>query len=148
VNYALDLSGVSSLPVQLNVANQVVYSAHDYGFDYSGLTGYSDYVNRITPNWGYLVSGSNPQPLWIGEFGTCNSATTCVSSTNSGDNGYWFGFLTTYMQQYGVDWSYWAINGTQSTGSGRTYGAAEGMAFWIHPGVGAPCQRSARSLAR
>ena len=126
VNYALDLSGVSSLPVQLNVANQVVYSAHDYGFDYSGLTGYSDYVNRITPNWGYLVSGSNPQPLWIGEFGTCNSATTCVSSTNSGDNGYWFGFLTTYMQQYGVDWSYWAINGTQSTGSGRTYGAAEG----------------------
>jgi endoglucanase len=125
VNYALDLSGVSSLPVQLNVPNQVVYSAHDYGFDYSGLTGYSNYVSRITPNWGYLVSGSNPQPLWIGEFGTCNTATTCVSSTNSGDNGYWFSFLTTYLQQYGVDWSYWAINGTESTGSGRVFGAAE-----------------------
>jgi len=125
VNYALDLSGASSLPVQLNIANQLVYSVHDYGFDDSGLTGYSDFVNRITPKWGYLVSGINPQPLWIGEFGTCNGATTCVSSNSSGDNGDWFGFLTTYIEQYGIDWSYWAINGTQSTGSGRTFGAPE-----------------------
>ena len=105
VNYALDLSGASSLPVQLNIANQLVYSVHDYGFDDSGLTGYSDFVNRITPKWGYLVSGINPQPLWIGEFGTCNGATTCVSSNSSGDNGDWFGFLTTYIEQYGIDWS-------------------------------------------
>ena len=125
VNYALDLSGVASLPVQLNVANQVVYSPHDYGFDYSVLTSYSDYVSRITPNWGYLASGSNPQPLWIGEFGTCNSSSGCVSSTFSSDNGFWFSFLASYAQQYGLDWSYWALNGTQSTGSSRTYGSAE-----------------------
>jgi endoglucanase len=126
INYALDLSGVSSLPVTLNVSNQVVYEAHDYGFDYSGLTGYSNYVSDIQSRWGYLVTGTNPQPLWIGEFGTCNSSSTCVSSTSSSDNGYWFGFLTTYIQQHSLDWSYWAINGTQSTGSGRTYGTAEG----------------------
>jgi|SRR5271165_1588694 len=125
VNYALDLSGASSLPVQLNVANQLVYEAHDYGFDYSGLTSYSDYVSNITPRWGYLVTGSSPQPLWVGEFGTCNTASTCVSSGSSSDNGYWFGFLTTYLQTYNVDWSYWPINGTQSTGSSRTYGAPE-----------------------
>jgi endoglucanase len=126
VNYATDLSGVSSLPVQLNTANQLVYAAHDYGFDYSGLTGYSDWVSRITPNWGYLISGSNPQPLWLGEFGTCNTPNTCINSTNPTDLGFWFNIATTYLQQYSVDWSYWAINGTQSTGTGRTYGAQEG----------------------
>ncbi len=125
VNYALDLSGAASAPVSLNTASHVVYEAHDYGFDNSGLTTYADYVNRITPLWGYLITGSSPQPLWVGEFGTCNTADACVSSTSSADNGQWFGFITTYLQAHSVDWSYWSINGTQSTGNGRTYGAAE-----------------------
>lgn len=125
INYALDLSGAANLPVQLNLPNRLVYEAHDYAFDYSNLSGYSDYVSRITPKWGYLVTGSNPQPLWVGEFGTCNTADTCVSSSNSSNNGYWFNLLTTYLQQYSIDWTYWAVNGTQSTGSSRTYGATE-----------------------
>lgn len=126
VNYALDLSGVATLPVQLNVPNQLVYSVHDYGaFDYTGLTSFSGYLSSLDPRWGYLVSGANPQPIWIGEFGTCNTANTCVSSTNPSDLGLWFGYFSTYVQQYGLDWSYWALNGTESTGDGRTYGAAE-----------------------
>jgi endoglucanase len=125
VNYALDLSGAAALPVSLNVPNQLVYEAHDYGFDYSNLVSYNDYVNRITPLWGYLVTGRNPAPLWLGEFGTCNTAQTCVQSGNPSDNGYWFGFATAYLGTYDLDWSYWAINGTQSTGAGRTWGARE-----------------------
>jgi hypothetical protein len=85
----------------------------------------SNYESIINPKWGFLVTGSNPQPFWIGEFGTCNTSTTCVSSTNNADNGYWFGLITGYLQGHNVDWSYWAINGTQATGSGRTWGAAE-----------------------
>jgi endoglucanase len=125
VNYALDLSGVANLPVQLNVPNQLVYEAHNYGFDYTGLSGYSDYLSQINSDWGYLATGSNPQPLWVGEFGTCNTADTCVNSGSNGDLGFWFNMITAFMQQYGIDWTYWAINGTESTGSGRTYGAAE-----------------------
>ena len=125
INYAGDLSGVSSLPVQLTVANRVVYEAHDYGYWYSGLTGESNYESIINPKWGYLITGSNPQPFWIGEFGTCNTANTCVSSTSNANNGYWFNCLTTYLQAHDVDWSYWSINGTESTGSGRTWGAAD-----------------------
>ena len=121
-----DLSGASSLPVQLNIANHLVYSPHDYGFYYSGLSGFDDYVGNINPRWGYLVTGSNPQPVWIGEFGTCDTSDTCVTSDNSSDLGYWFNFFTAFVQQYNLDWSYWAVNGTQSTGSGRTYGAPEG----------------------
>jgi len=126
VSYAGDLSGVANLPIQLNVPNQVVYEAHDYGFWYSGFTSYSDYVNKITPKWGYLVTGSNPQPVWIGEFGTCNNADTCVSSSTGTDLGYWFTAATSYMGEYGLDWSYWAINGTTESGNGGGFNTVEG----------------------
>jgi hypothetical protein len=29
VNYALDLSGAASLPIQVSLANQLIYEAHD-----------------------------------------------------------------------------------------------------------------------
>lgn len=139
VNYALDLSGAQSLPIQLNTPNQLVYSAHDYGFDYSNLTGYTDYVNRITPKWAYLLTASSPTPVWLGEFGTCNNANICVTSGSSADGGYWFGFLATFIQANNLDWSYWAVNGTQSTGSGRTYGAQEAYGIlntsWTAPAL-------------
>ncbi|MDR3754186.1 MAG: glycoside hydrolase family 5 protein [Terracidiphilus sp.] len=126
VNYAGDLSGVASLPVQLNLANRLVYEAHDYGFWYSGFSSYSAYVNKITPKWGYLVTGSNPQPLWIGEFGTCDSANTCVDSTYSSDLGNWLDSMSAYVRDYGIDWSYWAINGTTETGNAGGFNTVEG----------------------
>ena len=125
IDYALDLSGAQSLPVQLNLPNQLVYEAHNYAFDYSNLSGYSDYMSRITPKWAYLVTGSNPQPLWIGEFGTCNTADTCIDSNSSADGGYWFNMLTAFIQQYGLDWTYWPLNGTHSTGGSSAYGSVE-----------------------
>lgn len=125
INYATDLSGAATLPVQLNVANRLVYEAHNYGNDFSNLTGYSDFANRATSNWGYLATGNNPQPLWIGEFGTCNTADTCINSSTSSNNGYWFNMLTAYLQQYGIDWTYWPINGTHSTGGNSAYGSTE-----------------------
>ena len=145
VNYALDLSGAASAPISLNTAARLVYEAHDYGFDDTSSTTYADYVNTITPRWGYLITGSNPEPLWVGEFGTCNTAASCVSSSSSSDNGQWFGFITTYLQENSADWSYWSINGTQSTGSGRTYGAAEsyGILNTIWSGSSLPALSSA-----
>lgn len=125
VSYAGDLSGVSTLPVTLNTANRLVYEAHDYGYWYSGLTGYSNWYNDIYPKWGYLVTGSNPQPFWIGEFGTCNTASTCVSSGSNGNLGYWMGFLHQFLWQHSVDWSYWAFNGTTETGNGNGFSSTE-----------------------
>ena len=125
ISYAGDLSGVASTPVTLNTAHRLVYEAHDYGYWYSGLSGYSSWYNKINPKWGYLVTGSNPVPLWIGEFGTCDTASTCVSSSSNTDLGYWFGFIHQFLWQYSVDWSYWAFNGTTETGHGGGFGAAE-----------------------
>jgi endoglucanase len=125
ISYAGDLSGVSSDPVTLNTSNRLVYEVHDYGYWYSGLTGYSDWYDTINPKWGYLVTGSSQQPLWIGEFGTCDTASTCVSSTSNADLGYWYGFIHLFIWRYSMDWSYWAFNGTTETGHGSGFGSAE-----------------------
>lgn len=36
-----------------------------------------------------------------------------------------FEFILKYITQNSVPWSYWAIDGTQSTGTGRVYGDEE-----------------------
>ncbi|HEY2579815.1 MAG TPA: cellulase family glycosylhydrolase, partial [Streptosporangiaceae bacterium] len=116
-----DLSGVASLPVDLTVAGHVVYEAHDYGFWQSESDSYDAWVARIQPKWGYLAGR---YPLWVGEFGTCNTSATCVASS-SPSLGLWFGYLTRFLAYHDVNWSYWAVNGTQSPGRGRTYGVRE-----------------------
>lgn len=119
INYATDLSGAAALPVTLNVPNRLVYSAHDYGFDYTGLSTPADWLSHVSPVWGYLITGSNPQPFWLGEFGTCNNSDACVTSV-------WFNSITAYLTSHQeVNWSYWPLNGTQSSGAGRTPGAPE-----------------------
>lgn len=126
VSYAGDLSGVQSLPVQLDVPNQLVYEAHDYSWYEGGFSSYEGWVQQVMPKWGYLVTGPNPQPLMIGEFGTCNNAPTCVASSSPADTGYWFQDLTTFLSQnHQVSWSYWALNGTESSGDQRVWGSPE-----------------------
>jgi endoglucanase len=123
-NYATDLAGVAKLPVKLTVAGHVVYEAHDYGFD-TKVTSYDDWVSKIQSGWGYLVG---KDPLWVGEFGTCNTADNCVTSNDSADNGLWFSAITRYLRYHNVNWSYWAVNGTKSDGLPSqkiTYGETE-----------------------
>lgn len=86
---------------------------------------YDDLASRIQSDWGYMVGR---YPLWVGEFGTCNTADTCVSSTSGSDLGLWFSAFTRYLEYHNVNWSYWALNGTKSDGApgqGITYGQPE-----------------------
>ncbi len=143
VNYAGDLAGAASLPVELNVPDHLVYEAHDYSYWYSSstLTSYSSYVNAITPDWGYLATGSNPQPLWIGEFGNCHTAATCITdnTASDGSGGLWFAYIRQFLAANDIDWSWWAVNGTETTGSGRTFGSEETYGvlnpYWNAPAV-------------
>lgn len=141
VNYALDLTGVAALPVQLSVPHHLVYEAHDYSFDYSNLSGYAQLAADLTQAWGYILSPNQPYtaPVWLGEFGNCHTAASCITSSSTGSGGLWFASLRQYLSTNDVDWGWWAVNGTETTGSGRTYGSEETYGvlnpYWNAPAV-------------
>ena len=141
VSYSLDLTGVAALPVKLPVANKLVYSPHDYPFDHSNYASAADLAAQYDPAWGYIVTPGQPYtaPIWLGEFGNCHTASLCVTDTAAGSSGLWFAGIRQYIQQKGISWSWWAINGTQTTGAGRTYGGEEiyGVLnpFWNAPAL-------------
>ncbi len=143
VNYALDLTGVAALPIQLSVSNRLVYETHDYSFDYSNLSGYSQLAADLNQEWGYILTSnqSYTAPVWLGEFGNCHTAANCITDTTASDGsgGLWFASLRQYLAANDVDWSWWAVNGTETTGSGRTYGSEETYGvlnpYWNAPAV-------------
>jgi endoglucanase len=143
VNYALDLSGVATLPIELAMPNHLVYETHDYSFDYSNLSGYAELASDLNQAWGYILAPNQAYtaPVWLGEFGNCHTAATCVTDTTSSDGsgGLWFASLRQYLANNDVDWGWWAVNGTESTGSGRTFGSEETYGvlnpYWNGPAV-------------
>jgi endoglucanase len=123
-SYATDLSQAGAQPVVLNVPNRVVYEAHDYHIDHHGLTDYQSYQQDVNARWGYLLTGPTPLPLFIGEFGTCNTAPACIEG-KAKDTGKWFHFLTRYLRENNLSWTYWALNGTQNSGAKRVFDKTE-----------------------
>ena len=107
-----NLQGAAAYPVQLNVPNQLVYSAHDYATSVASQTWFSDPTFPANmpaiwaKNWGYLFD-SNTAPVWVGEFGTTLASTTDQT---------WLKALVTYLRPtstYGGDsyqWTFWSWN--------------------------------------
>lgn len=65
-----DLRGVRALPVQLPVANKVVYSIHDYAKSIGGVVVSNQQRQSV---WGYLIT-EGIAPVWVGECG-CDMTT-------------------------------------------------------------------------
>ncbi|GCE31777.1 hypothetical protein KDA_72610 [Dictyobacter alpinus] len=103
-----NLEGVAQKPVQLNVANRLVYSAHDYPASVFNQTWFSDpnYPNNLAgiwdKHWGYIAK-QNIAPVWLGEFGT-KLATTSDQQ--------WLSTLTNYLGKgvNGFNWTFWCWN--------------------------------------
>jgi endoglucanase len=103
-----NLEGVAQYPVQLNVPNQLVYSAHDYPIDVAQQPWFSDptYPNNLpgiwTKFWGYIAQ-QRIAPVWLGEFGTTLSNTSDMQ---------WYQAITTYLGKgvSGINWTYWCWN--------------------------------------
>ena len=102
-----DLEGAADYPVRLDVANRLVYSAHDYATSVSQQPWFSDpsFPSNMPgvwdKYWGYLVK-NNIAPVWIGEFGS-----TLQSSTDQT----WLRTLVSYLGT-GKDfqWTFWCLN--------------------------------------
>ncbi|GAA3844803.1 cellulase family glycosylhydrolase [Streptomyces coacervatus] len=107
-----NLMGVGQYPVQLDVADRVVYSAHDYATSVAQQPWFSDpsFPDNMPGvwdrYWGYLFK-QNIAPVWVGEFGT-----TLASATDQK----WLAALVSYLRPtstYGADsfqWTFWSWN--------------------------------------
>ncbi len=114
-----DLVQAAQFPVVLTAPGHVVYSAHDYG---PNLFQQAWFNSSTTPasldavwnkNWGYLYAQGNA-PVWVGEFGTDNTASD-ISSSTPGSQGQWFSSLVSYLSANPwMGWTYWALNGEDS----------------------------------
>jgi endoglucanase len=116
-----NLMGVATNPVVLSLPNQIVYSAHDYGPSlfrqswFNGTTTAASLDAVWSKYWGY-ISAADTAPVWLGEFGTDNTAAD-IQSPSAGSQGQWFESLVAYLQSNpSISWSYWALNGEDSYG--------------------------------
>ncbi|HEX4811099.1 MAG TPA: cellulase family glycosylhydrolase [Bryobacteraceae bacterium] len=127
INYAADLTGVAQLPVQLNLPNRLVYSAHDYSFYHNGVQTEGALFQALDQSWGYVATPGQTYtaPIWIGEWGNCHDSQTCMVDSTPGTGGFWFQSFRDYLDQRDFDWSYWALNGTEAKGTSRTFGYEE-----------------------
>ncbi len=103
-----NVEGAQSFPVRLNVANRLVYSAHEYPHDVAVQPWFSDptFPNNMPALWnrwwGYLHV-NNVAPVLVGEFGTKLSDT---------QDSQWLGKLRDYLGTgvSGISWTYWSWN--------------------------------------
>jgi len=116
-----NLEGVSGHPIELNISNRLVYSAHDYGPKlyqqswFNSGTSYSSLSSVWNKFWGY-INANRTAPIMVGEFGTGNNASDIQSAT-PGSQGQWFESLVNFLQNNpSVSWTYWALNGEDSYG--------------------------------
>jgi endoglucanase len=116
-HYSTDFTGFDKLPLLLPVAHRLVYSPHAY-FDASHrFPSYEAMKEAYRARATFLLATG--VPLWIGEFGSCQTL-AC------GANAQWFRwFIRLLREDSRLSWSYWPLNGTQSSGVGRKYDAVE-----------------------
>jgi endoglucanase len=107
-----NLMGAGDYPVELDVADKLVYSAHDYATSVSDQTWFHDpsFPDNLPGvwdrYWGYLFT-QNVAPVWVGEFGTTLQSTI---------DQQWLAALVDYLRPtstYGADgfqWTFWCLN--------------------------------------
>jgi endoglucanase len=131
--YSTDFTAFGALPVVLKVAHRVVYSPHAYSFSGHVFQSYEELRQTYDLRAGFLLHSQPEIPLWVGEFGTCQTL-------DCGDNSQWFHWFVQYLQEKNLGWSYWPLNGTQSSGRTRKYGEVEtyGLLSPDYQHIGAP----------
>ena len=101
-----ELEGAQQYPVQLNLPNHLVYSAHDYPSSVSYQSWFSapNYPANLPgvwdAHWGYL-SKNGIAPVWLGEFGSLLQTTS---------DQQWFSAIVQYLASSGISWTFWSWN--------------------------------------
>jgi endoglucanase len=116
-HYSTDFSGFDKLPVRLPVAHRLVYSPHAYFEPDHRFNSYAALKQAYEQQAGFLLATG--APIWVGEFGTCQNL-AC------GANAEWFGWFVRLLEEDDrLSWSYWPLNGAESSGQGRSFDTLE-----------------------
>ena len=117
--YSTNFTGFDKLPVALPVAHRLVYSPHAYYAEGRGLSSYDALRQAYEARAMFLLHTEPATPVWVGEFGACQTL-------DCGANSDWLKlFIRLLKENPLISWSYWPLNGTQSSGAGRKYDAVE-----------------------
>jgi len=117
--YSTNFTGFDKLPVRLPVAHRLVYSPHAYYAEGRGLSSYDALRQAYEARAMFLLHTEPATPVWVGEFGACQTL-------DCGANSDWLKlFIRLLKENPLISWSYWPLNGTQSSGAGRKYDAVE-----------------------
>ena len=139
INYAADLSGVYTDPLELSVPGRLVWAAHDYSWFHSYIESYGQLAAELGSAWGFVIVQDQPYtaPMWVSEFGTCNVTVNCIQG--SAVEGAWFSAFLQYLAAGDIDWAYFAVNGTMARGEGREFGATDWFGIldstWSQPAL-------------
>ena len=117
-SYSTDFTGFDKLPVRLKVEHRLVYSPHAYAPADAVFSSYEELKQAYDARAGFLLHTEPATPLWVGEFGTCQTL-------DCGANSEWFKLFIRYLRENNLSWSYWPLNGAQSGGASRTYDSVE-----------------------
>jgi endoglucanase len=131
--YSTDFTAFATQPLVLKVPQRVVYSPHAYSFSGHPFQNYEELKQAYDTRAGFLLHTEPAVPLWVGEFGTCQTL-------DCGDNSQWFRWFIEYLREKDLSWSYWPLNGTQSSGVSRKFGDIEtyGLLSPDYRHIGAP----------
>jgi endoglucanase len=117
--YSTNLTGFDKLPVVLSMPHRLVYSPHAYYVEGQPITSVDDLKQAYEARAMYLLHTEPATPIWVGEFGACQKL-------DCGANAQWFRLFVQMLRETPlVSWGYWALNGTQSSGQSRKFGATE-----------------------
>ena len=117
--YSTNFTGFDKLAVTLPVAHRLVYSPHAYADAQHRFPSYEELKQAYDRRISSLLHTEPAAPIWVGEFGTCQSL-------DCGANSAWFRMFIRYLQENKLlSWSYWPLNGTQSSGASRRYDGVE-----------------------
>jgi endoglucanase len=117
--YSTDFTGFDKLPVVLPVAHRLVYSPHAYDIEGHTFASFDELKQAYEARALFLLHSKPETPIWVGEFGACQTL-------DCGANSDWLKLFIRLLQENPqISWSYWPLNGTQSSGAGRKYDTVE-----------------------
>ncbi|GAU19828.1 hypothetical protein TSUD_170540 [Trifolium subterraneum] len=110
LNYDTDLSFLKTNPLNVSIGNKLVYEVHSYAWSIGSPNDWNEQpmnqkcanvMNNLNDKAGFLMSGSNPNPLVMTEFG--------MDMFDIDDkNQRFMSCMLAYLAGVDLDWALWA----------------------------------------